>query len=101
MIEKEFLNEVYALCDKYGVMYFHQRDSRGTAGKGFPDLVLSGMGRTIFVEVKADEYSTFSPEQTQWKYRLTASGEVYRIFYYADLKSGVVENVLKKIAGWS
>jgi hypothetical protein len=97
MTEDDLLAEVLALCDENDVLAYHSADSRRDVGTGFPDLVLAGTRRTLFAELKS-QYSTLRPEQTNWRYRLVACGELYEIWRPADLESGHIE---RTIAGLS
>ena len=53
--EKLFQDCVIKLALKLGYLVFHEYDSRrnGTNhGRGFPDLVIVGHGRLLFIELK-------------------------------------------------
>jgi hypothetical protein len=82
--EAELLAYVLATADTYKVLAFHCYDSRYAAGKGFPDLVLCGSGKTIFVELKS-AYGSSSPEQTSWKWRLKSSGQDHQVWTPYDI----------------
>jgi hypothetical protein len=93
MTEHEFLERVYGLCAQYDVMYFHDNTPRRNVA-GFPDLVLVGRYHTCFVEVKADQWSSWGSEQRQWKWKLLGARADYRVWYYAMLDSGDIARAL-------
>lgn len=95
MTEDELLGEVIALCDEYGVLWFHDYDSRRDV-PGFPDLVLAGMSQLLFAELKS-AYGQLRPGQTTWRYRLMAAGQQYELWRPADLASGHIESVIKHL----
>lgn len=84
--EAELLAYVLATAELYKVLAFHCRDSRYATGMGFPDLVLCGSNRTIFVELKS-AYGSSSPEQTSWKWRLKSSGQDHQVWTPYDIPS--------------
>ena len=49
--EADFQNDVLALAQLYGWLWFHDADSRGSP-PGFPDLVLVKSPRVVFAELK-------------------------------------------------
>jgi len=62
---------------------------------GFPDLVIVGHGRCLFIELKVGR-NTLSPEQTAWLEALrTAAQEAY-VWTNRDWEDGIVEAVLRR-----
>jgi molybdopterin synthase catalytic subunit len=94
MTESELQAAVLDIAAENQVLAFHCYDSRRSTGKGFPDLVLSGLRHTLFAELK-DAVSHLKPDQTTWKYRLIGSGEDYVTWRPKDLASGVIEATIK------
>lgn len=96
MTETQLMHEVYALCDLYSLMYFHSTDARLDRGKGFPDLVIVGLYRLAFAELKTD-FGQMSHEQTAWRYRLGAADQTYYLWRPSDLLSGNIEAALRQL----
>lgn len=63
-------------------------------GRGFPDMVIAGPNGTVFVELKVTTMSDYSPYQKAWGHMLLAGGEDYRVWYWADWKSGSIGSQL-------
>jgi hypothetical protein len=95
--ESVILAAVLALCEEHDVLAYHSADSRRDVGAGFPDLVLAGTRRTLFVELKSP-YGALRPEQTDWRYRLVACGELWELWRPADLESGHAERTIKGLS---
>jgi hypothetical protein len=74
-------------------MVFHTYDSRRTAGYGFPDLVVSGLNATVFIELKSYA-GKLSSKQHEWKWRLLASGQAWYCWNPADWDDGTIERIL-------
>jgi hypothetical protein len=94
--ENELLADVTELCAEYGLLCHHCSDSRRCAGKGMPDLVIVGVSRTLFVELKSDR-GTLSASQTVWKWKLLASGANYALWTPKHLNSGEIDHVLSRL----
>jgi hypothetical protein len=88
--EKEFQKQVIALAKLCGWMVAHFRASMNARGEyqtavaadgaGFPDLVLSKVGRPVlFVELKTDT-GKVSAAQQEWYNRLFLSGADVRLW---------------------
>ena len=77
MTEETFQASVIKVAKEMGWMLFHDNDSRRSAA-GFPDLVMTRDGRTIFAELKSQQ-GRIRTEQTQWMAELekTQGVEVY------------------------
>lgn len=84
MQEDELLRQILTLARQYDVLPFHCYDSRKTTGPGFPDVVLAGKRELVFAELKT-EYSTLTTSQTDWKYRIMSSGNVYEVWRPKDV----------------
>jgi hypothetical protein len=96
MTESELQDKVLDLCRERGLLAFHAFDSRKTAGKGFPDLVISGLKRTVFAELKTD-YGKLDHVQVMWKYALIASGQSWYLWRPRDLYSLTIESTLNTL----
>ena len=77
MTEETFQLSVIQVAKDTGWMLFHDFDSRRST-KGFPDLVMTRNGRTIFAELKSQK-GRIRTEQKQWIAELekTQGVEVY------------------------
>lgn len=97
MNESELERKVQELIRFYGLFGFHARDSRRSAGPGFPDWVICGKAGLMFRELKS-ETGELSPEQRRWRNILQATGHDWSIWRPADLRSGRIGNELKELA---
>lgn len=97
MTEAELLQEIHGLADGLNLMLFHCRDSRGSLGRGFPDLVIAGRAGTVFAELKTNGTS-LTPDQRRWGSTLSAGGECWYVWRPRDLQSGVIEKTLASLA---
>ena len=68
MTEKQFQAQVVQLATTLGYLVYHTYDSRRSQA-GFPDLVLVGRGRVVFVELKTAK-GRVSPAQKIWLSKL-------------------------------
>lgn len=97
MSEDELLKQVERLCDERKLSYVHYPDSRRLHGQaGFPDLVIAGNHRLLFVELKS-QYGTMSPGQTKWKWHLQALGCHWTVWRPSDLRKGYVQRTLDEL----
>ena len=96
MTETELQNQVIKTAQTHGHLVFHSTDTRRDVGAGFPDLVIVGNHRTIFVELKSATGNR-TTDQTNWYYRLLAVGEHITLWRPKDLENGQVEAVLKEL----
>lgn len=96
MTENDLLNEIIKLCEKHDIQYYHSGDSRRDQGKGFPDLLLVGHHRILFVECKSP-VGNMTTEQRIWLYRLVATGHRLMIWRPAHLISGWIEEELSQL----
>lgn len=96
MTELELLAEVTALCDRLGLLWHHDPDSRFVKGTpGFPDLVIVGK-RVLWAELKSDLGDT-SAEQDLWHWTLHRADQTVAIWRPRDLENGAVEALLRGI----
>jgi len=93
--EAELLAEVTALCDRLGLLWHHDPDSRRTEGSaGFPDLVIAGPRGVLFRELKSAAGDT-SAEQDLWGWTLTClHHHLWRIWRPADWRLGAIRTEL-------
>lgn len=83
MPERAVQSFVKEAAARFGWLYYHTRDSRGS-DPGFPDCCLVRGERLIFAELKSTKGRT-SPAQAEWLERLRGCGiEVY-LWRPADL----------------
>lgn len=76
LTEKDLQSLVLDVARVAGYRHYHTHDSRRSP-HGFPDLVLVGRGRIMFVELKS-EAGKLSDQQQRWIEDLQAAGaEVY------------------------
>ena len=94
MTEQELQEEVIRIAQENGCLVFHSTDSRRDIGRGFPDLVIVGKHRTIFVELKTATGNR-TTDQTSWYYRLIAVGEHVTLWRPKDLP--YIESVLREL----
>lgn len=76
--EREFQETVVGTCRTFGLLCYHTYDSRRSA-PGFPDLVIVGKNRTLFVELKTDT-TQLTLDQIMWRDRLLATGELWELW---------------------
>lgn len=86
MSEKQFQNQIIQLARMLGYRVAHFRPALRQSGmwstpvaadgSGFPDLVLVGRGRVLFVELKSEK-GRLSPAQKTWRDTLIANGADY------------------------
>jgi hypothetical protein len=98
MGEAQFMDAIRELCKLYGLLVFHCKDSRGSWGPGFPDLVIVGHGGVIFREAKTARGTT-TTNQEWWAARLIQAGADWAIWRPADLTSGRIKTELERVAG--
>jgi hypothetical protein len=98
MNEAELMEEVRAACKQLGLHAFHARDSRGSWGPGFPDLVIAGPGGILYRECKGRD-GVLQPNQRQWGSVITRAGGNWRVWRPRDLTGHAIMNELLAIAG--
>ncbi len=81
MSEDDLLELVLDAATVGGRMAYHVRrsDRAITIGAGFPDLVLAGDGRVVFVELKT-EAGRLTEDQRRWRVMLEGCGAEYRLW---------------------
>lgn len=96
LTEKDFQNAVIALARTCGYRVAHFRPAMGRGGRwstpmqgdpGFPDLVLAGRGRVLFIELKRNlGASSFrlTPAQIEWGNALGRGGADWRVWRPED-----------------
>jgi len=84
MREDQLQEAILELCQWLRLKAFHIYDSRKSAGAGFPDLVISGPGGTIFAELKSEK-GKVSLSQDEWLNILTLSGQVAVVWRPSDM----------------
>ena len=96
MTEADLLQEVIARVQRYGLLSFHDHDSRRNPA-GFPDLVIVGR-RLLFRELKSAA-GQLSVRQNDWRFGLVRAGADWSVWRPSDLASGRIERELARIAG--
>lgn len=99
MTEDQLTENIRELARLFGVLVFHVRDSRGSIGPGFPDLVLTGRGGTLFRELKSAR-SRLTDSQWRWGEYLTLGGENWKVWRAADWPH-VIRAEMEAISGRS
>jgi hypothetical protein len=94
----QIIAAVTGMCHQRGFSVHYCGSSIYCAGKGFPDLFICGNAYALFAEIKVDQFSKVSSDQTTWGHKLQAAGEQYRRWYVADLESGLIEFELDRMA---
>lgn len=104
MTETELLAEVTALCDRLGLLWHHDPDSRLSKGsKGFPDLVICGEGGVVFRELKGENGET-SADQDRWGWTFCGAEiamgiqGLWGVWYPFSLHNGIIEATLSLLA---
>lgn len=73
MSERELQDAVLELAVMLGYLAYHTFDSRKSVA-GFPDLVIVGHGRSIFIELKSAK-GPVRPAQREWLSALASAGQ--------------------------
>lgn len=95
MTEAELQSAISEMAAWLGYrLRYHTFDSRLSA-KGFPDLVLVGRGRVLFVEVKSEK-GHLRPDQMEWYAGLLNNGAEAYVWRPEDWKNGTVEKELRR-----
>lgn len=103
MTEAELQTGVIELARLLGYRVAHFRPAKTEQGwrtpvqadgKGFPDLVLVGRGRVLFVELKSDK-GIKSPDQEAWQSSLDDAGALVFTWRPSMWSSGAIEQVLR------
>ena len=83
LTEREWQAQVVAIARMYGWRVHHHLISRGSEA-GWPDLVIAGHSRGLFVELKTDK-GALRPEQRTWLELLALAGCEVAVWRPADL----------------
>jgi hypothetical protein len=86
------------LKDLPSVRGFHARDSRRSAGTGYPDWTLAGDGGVIWRELKTAK-GKLTREQDEWLCALTDAGQDAGVWRPDSLLDGTIALELAAIAG--
>jgi len=97
MTEAQLQARMLARCRRMGLLVFHARDSRRSAGPGYPDLTIAGPGGVLWAELKSAGGTT-SPEQDLWGWTLRQSGQQWRLWRPADWADETILAELAKLA---
>jgi len=96
--EHRLLLAVTRLCNRGGLLFFHDYDSRRN-DPGFPDCWILGPKGLLVRELKSAAGRT-TPAQTSWRYGLRAVRIDAGIWRPADLASGRVEREIAALGSW-
>lgn len=90
MTEAELLDAVTGECDRLGLMWVHNPDSRLVRGTpGLPDLLICSLVGLLLAELKGVDGQT-SAEQDLWAWTLRTAGVRYRLWRPANWESGEI-----------
>lgn len=103
--ERQLQDAVITLARALGYLVHHTRPALNRRGRwstpisghpGFPDLVLVGDKRLLFVELKSDR-GALTAWQEEWMARLrgVSAIETY-VWYPRDWRSGDIEQILRE-----
>jgi hypothetical protein len=93
MSESDWQRRVTDYCDWLGLKWYHQPDSR-MSNKGWPDLVIGGPRKAIFVELKTEK-GRVTREQQDWINTLKHSGATVFVWRPSDWPE--VQRVLSRL----
>jgi hypothetical protein len=97
LTESQLQANILDLCRTLRLLAFHIRDSRKNMGVGFPDLVITGVGGTIFRELKNDTLQP-TPEQMTWLGTLAEGGADAALWRPEHWWSGEIATTLQRLA---
>lgn len=83
------------LCLRLGYLVFHDNDPQRNRA-GFPDLVITGYGKLIILELKTDRNEP-TKQQRAWLAELAAAGIDARVYRTSAWKTNDLINELKTI----
>lgn len=95
MSEAEFQKRITDYCDWLDLKWYHNPDSR-RSNKGWPDLVIAGPRKVIFVELKT-EVGRITREQAEWHVSLRNAGCALFVWRPGDWPE--VQRVLARLNG--
>ena len=94
MTEDQFQTSVIQVAKDTGWMLFHDYDSRRSTA-GFPDLVMTRNGRTIFAELKSQR-GRIRPEQKEWIAELEKTNGIEVYLWRPSDMDDVVEVLMRQ-----
>jgi len=97
MTEAELMERVRRMCDALQLHAFHVRDSRGSWGPGFPDLVIAGPRGLLFRECKSRD-GVLQPDQRRWGSVIAKGGGDWCVWRPRDLQDGTIGRQLAAIS---
>ncbi len=84
MTHDQIVAEIQARAKQRGVLSHYCGSAERCNGRGLPDVLLAGNNGVAWIEVKLPG-DTMRPDQTSWKYKLKASGQIWETMDEADL----------------
>lgn len=97
LTEQQLMEAVLELAAWLRYKAYHTHDSRHSAA-GFPDLVLCGRGRVVFVELKSEK-GQLTAAQMEWYTQLIANGGDAFVWRPADWLDGSIREELTREGG--
>ena len=97
MTEAGLMERIRKMCKQLGLLHFHIRDSRGSWGPGFPDLVIASRKGVLIAECKS-QTGVLSPDQRRWRDALTAAGMNYHLWRPSHCLDGTIANALVRLS---
>lgn len=96
MTEDQLQAAVVDLCDRLGLLWWHDTDSRRNQA-GLLDLIVVG-STVLYVELKTDK-GRIRPEQQIWLDALNAAGQTAVVWRPQHLKDGTIAGTLTSMTG--
>ena len=96
MTEGQLQAAVVELCDRLGLLCFHDNDSRRNRA-GLPDLIIVGSS-VLFVELKSED-GRVSPEQRIWISALENAGVDVVVWRPSHLQDKTIQAYLARMTG--
>lgn len=86
--------EIQRRAELRGLLSHYCKVSTSCKGhRGLPDLIVAGVDRTVFLEVKTGGADP-SPDQTTWLYTLRAGGQDVYVIREHDIRDGSLDEIL-------
>jgi hypothetical protein len=98
MSEAGLEEQVQELCEGFGILRFHNPDSRRVREKGLPDDILIGARGVLWRELK-NMKRKLTPEQEKVGEQLAEHGQDWSVWRPPDLLSRRIEHELRAISG--
>lgn len=95
MTEEQFQRTVIAVCEVFGIDWYHPYFSRRSAA-GWPDLALCGDNGFLLRELKTEK-GRLTRDQQKWGTRLRNAGVSWDVWRPDDLHSGRIQRELLSI----